>query len=232
MQDDPRWRAFTGGVGQCRCEVQQTELAYLTPPAPKLKARFMNLGGLLAWGRRVLAVLRRPAPAGRLQQKLGWVAGFEGELAEWSQWQQVIDVAVKWVNTRGIYRGVSAQLKRQLAQLSGLGSSARELAARLCEFAAAQESQARPRERLAASTEVLESCFGKFKQLEKQQSRGGFTQLLLGFGAQLARLTPPAVRDMLRASRTKDVVRWTRENLGTTVFAQRKMAFAGVTESG
>jgi hypothetical protein len=232
LGNDPRWRAFTGNVGQSRCEVQQTELAYLTPPAPKLKARFMNLGGQLAWARRVQAILRQSPSTGQLKQKLGWVADFESELAEWSQWQQVIDVAVKWVNTRGIYRGVSGQLKQQLSQLSGLGGSARELAARLCEFVAVQESQARPRERLAGSTEVLESCFGKFKHLEKQQSRGGFTQLLLAFGAQLARLTPQSVRAMLQASRTKDVVQWARENLGTTLFAQRKLAFAGATESG
>ncbi len=232
LENDPRWRAFTGSVGQSRCEVQQTELAYLTPPAPKLKARFMNLGGQLAWGRRVLAILRQSPPAGRLKQKLGWVADFEGELAEWSQWQQVIDTAVGWINTRGIYRGVSAQLKRQLAELSGLGRSARELATRLSDFVAEQESQARPGERLAGSTEVLESCFGKFKHLEKQQSRGGFTQLLLGLGAQLARLTPQSVRDMLRSSRTQDVAQWARQNLGTTLFAQRKLAFAGATESG
>lgn len=232
LEDDPRWRAFVGSVGQSRCAVQQTELAYLTPPAPKLKARFMNLGGQLVWARRVLAILRQSPATGRLQQKLGWIADFEGELAEWSQWQQVIDVAVKWVNTRGIYRGVSAQLKRQLSQLGDLGDSARELVARLCDFVAEQESQARPRERLAGSTEILESCFGKFKHLEKQQSRGGFTQLLLGFGAQLARLTPQSVRDMLQASKTKDVVQWARQNLGITLFAQRKLAFASATESG
>ncbi len=107
LGNDPRWREFTGNLGQSRCCVQQTELAYLTPPAPKLKARFMNLGGQLAWAVRVLAILRQSPPphAGRLQQKLGWLADFQGELTRWSQWQQVTDVAVKWVNTRGFYRG-------------------------------------------------------------------------------------------------------------------------------
>ena len=38
--------------------MQQTDLAFVTPPAPKPKARFMNIGPQLAWGRRVLAMLR------------------------------------------------------------------------------------------------------------------------------------------------------------------------------
>jgi len=79
---------------------------------------------------------------------------------------------------------------------------------------------------------VLESCFGKFKQLEKQQSRGGFTQLVLGFGALLADLTPAAVRDAMQASRTADVKRWAAQTLGVTLFARRKLAFAGATEDG
>jgi hypothetical protein len=235
LQDNPRWQEFVTGIGQSRCLVQQTELAFLTPPAPKLKARFMNLGGQLAWGRRVLAMLgQSPAPsnAERLKQKLGWIEEFSDELTEWSQWQKVIDVAIQWVNTQGIYRGGAKQLERQITRLNGLGHSARELAARLCDFVATQESQARPGERLIGSTEILESCFGKFKQLEKQQSRGGFTSLLISFGSQLIQLVPQTVRDMLQASKTKDVRQWASQNLGTTLFAQRKLAFQSATKSG
>lgn len=58
LASDPRWQAFQAMVGQTRCAVQQTELAFLTPPAPRPKARFMNLGRLLAWATRVLAILR------------------------------------------------------------------------------------------------------------------------------------------------------------------------------
>jgi hypothetical protein len=75
LEKNPRWQAFVTLLGQSRCAVQQTELAFLSPPAPKPKARFMNIGPQLAWGRRVLAILRQPPPAasaGRLKQKLGW----------------------------------------------------------------------------------------------------------------------------------------------------------------
>jgi hypothetical protein len=241
LQRHPRWQAFQTRLGQTRCAVQQTELAFLTPPAPKPKARFMNLERQLAWGKRVLAILRAPAklhsassavtPA-RLREKLGWVEAFADDLTEWSQWQQVVGVVVPLVNGRGIYRGVTELLTRRLAQMDALGDSAKQLATELTGFVRSQERLAEPGERFPGSTEVLESCFGKLKQLEKQQSRGGFTQLLLGFGSMLANLASGTVRNALQASRTADVKAWATERLGVTLFAQRKLAYASATGIG
>jgi hypothetical protein len=235
LEKNPRWQEFMTQLGQSRCAVQQTKLAFLTPPAPKPKARFMNLGRQLAWGRRVLAMLRRPSPAawaGQLKQKLGWIEGFADELLEWSQFQQVLEVAVSQINSQGIDRGAAKRLETQLGQLDALGDSAKELAAQMVSFVAEQAAGVKAGERFPGSTEVLESCFGKFKQLEKQQSRGGFTQLVLGFGALVARLVPQSLREALQASNTADVREWAAQHLGLTVFAQRKLAYAGATETG
>ena|SRR5438105_10160272 len=70
------------------------------------------------------------------------------------------------------------------------------------------------------------------QQLEKQHSRGGFTQLLLGFGAMPADVTGELVLDAMRSSRTLDVRRWAADKLGVTLFARRKRAFAGATKVG
>jgi hypothetical protein len=238
LEKNLRWQEFQTRLGQTRCAVQQTELAFLTPPSPKPKARFMNLQRQLAWARRVLANLRQPtvvrkfATVRRLREKLGWVEAFEADVKQWSQWQQVIDVTVTRVNTRGIYRGAANLLARQLSQLDDLGDGARSLGKELTQFVRSQELLVRPGERLPGSTEVLESCFGKFKQLEKQHSRGGFTSLLLGFGAMLSQVTGGLVRQAMEASRTRDVRDWVAQTLGVTLLAQRRLAFASATKDG
>lgn len=232
LEKDPRWQEFQTLIGQTRCAVQQTELAFLTPPGPKPKARFMNLQRQLAWALRVLANLREPtgirnfAAIERLKEKLGWVQAFAAEILEWSQWQQVVDATVALINNHGIYQGVCDLLAGRLSQLPDCSDSARTLGNELIQFLHCQESLLRPGERLPGSTEVLESCFGKFKQLEKQHSRGGFTSLLLGFGAMLGNVSSELVQDALQASRTLDVQSWVADKLGVTVFAQRKLAFA------
>ena len=239
LEKNPRWQEFQTRVGQTRCSVQQTELAFLTPPAPKTKARFMNLDRQLAWGQRVLAIVRKPPRTvrgavadERLKEKLGWIEAFADELTEWSQWQQVIDMGVTLVNRQGIYRGVSGSLARQFSHLDALNDSGQQLAAEFVKFVGGHERLAGPNERFPGSTEVLESCFGKFKQLEKQQSRGGFTQLILGLGSLLGKLVPENVCEALQGSAVKDVREWVSRNLGVTVFAQRKMAYASATEDG
>lgn len=243
LENNARWRAFQTGIGQTRSAVQQTELAFLTPPGPKPKARFMNLGCQLAWARRILVILcdpsrlsavQPPVSLSRLEEKLGWMVNFSNEIAQWGQWQEIIDRTVTWTNQQGLYRGTARPLARQLRVRCPRNAdpSAVALAAELVRFVRSGERRTRPGERFPASTEVLESCFGKFKQLEKQQSRSGFTQLLLGVGALLTKVTSDTVREAMQTSSTAAIKSWAREELGMTVFAQRKMAFARAIETG
>jgi hypothetical protein len=247
LEKDPRWQEFQRQVAQARRGVQQTELAFLAPPTLRAKARFMNLGPLLVWAGHVLSVVLRPPPAvtrwvtpQRLEEKLGWLRSFAEDLAEWSRWQRVVDEVVGFVASQGLSLGCADELGARLSQLDvaeGPDDSTRRLATELEQFVREQEAAAGPGERLVGSTEVLESCFGKFKNMEKQQSHGGFTSLVLAFGAMLAETSPEVIYEALAHSSTKDVLAWCKENLGTTLFAQRKAAYAaaadpsGATES-
>ncbi len=233
LEKNARWQELQQRIGQTRCAIQQTEMAFLVPPAPKPKARFMNLAPTLQWTENVLAVLRQPpgvvseqVSPERLEEKLGWLREFEAEVAEWAEWQQVVNVTVEFVNRQGIYRGVAKQLRTELRPHRE-HSTSRDLARELLAFVAKQSRRARPGERFPGSTEVLESCFGRFKQLEKQQARGGFTSLLLGFGALLAETVPQAVSQAMQQSPTKAVFQWCADHLGTTLFGRRRQAFAG-----
>jgi hypothetical protein len=58
-ENDPRWGAFFAQLARTRAQVQQTELAALTPPAVRRQARFLNVGPILRFARRVLRLLER-----------------------------------------------------------------------------------------------------------------------------------------------------------------------------
>ena len=151
-------------------------------------------------------------------------------MAEWAEWQQVVNVTVEFVNRQGIYRGVAKQLRTELRPHREYSSS-RCLAEELLAFVAKQARRARPGERFPGSTEVLESCFGRFKQIEKQQARGGFTSLVLGFGALLAETDNAGDRARNASKPHQSGHRsGVPSNLGTTLFSRRRQAFAGAQQ--
>jgi hypothetical protein len=239
LEKNPRWQDFNQKMAKTRCAIQQTEIAYLAPTGHKAKARFMNLATNLDWAGHVLTVLHNPPAVvradvslERLEEKLGWLRELAADVAEWSEWQLVVDIAVEFVNSQGVYRGAAKDLRPKLREHQ-VHPSTQRLVGDLLKFVVAQSRRAKAGERLPGSTEVLESFFGRCKQLEKQQARGGFTTLVLGFGALLAETTTAAIKQAMQHSRTKAVFDWCRENLGTTLFAKRKLAFAAsATEPG
>jgi hypothetical protein len=232
LEKNARWQEFQRQVAQTRCAVQQTEVSFLVPPTLRPKARFMNLQEQLEWAEGVLDILRAPPPQvlewaspERLQAKLGWLHEFADEVSEWSHWQQVVNIAVEYVNRQGITRltakGMYQEMPRPFAH-----DSTGTLAKELVRFVVTQARQTNPGERFPGSTEVLESCFGKMKELEKQHSRGGFTSLVVAFGAIVADMTTSMIQSAMEHSGTADVYRWCKETLGTTHFGKRKLAFA------
>jgi hypothetical protein len=232
LERNPRWMALCTRVGQARCAIQQTELGALTPPGSKLKARFMNLEGQLNWADKILGLLDGlpgSAPSwttpGRLEEKLGWVREFRDDLSEWRQWQAIMDLTVDFVGSEGLHAETALGLSRKLRPLLRTAAG-RRLASELVRFVRGEASKVKPGGRLPGSTEVLESCFGRFKALEKDQSKGGFTSLLLGFGALFAEATMEGVLGAMRAVPTARIKEWCAQHLGQTLFSQRKEAFA------
>src|SRR5262249_35507098 len=117
LEADPRGPHEAPALGHTKVAGQKTELAFLTPPRHRSKARFMDLGGLVAWGRQTLALLEDPsrlAESGvttqRVRAKLGWLEEFRAELEEWSAYQEVIDAALEFVRGRGLYLGAGFDL--------------------------------------------------------------------------------------------------------------------------
>jgi hypothetical protein len=233
LEADERWRSFSQRVGTTKCQVQQTALAFLAPPSQRPKARYMNVDELVRWGVATLAVVEAPSaavlhhvPAERLEAKLGWLREYRPALLEWSELMTVARLGEDFVRRHGLYAGAADDLAlRRPAQLSSL--KAGEMWCDLLDHVAQQAAQARPGERLPGSTEVLESSFGKLKQLEKDQNRSGFTALLLGLGALVSRTTTEVVQAALEHCPLKTVRHWCQQHLGESVQAQRRMAYAG-----
>ena len=232
LGQDEAFQAVGGKIGQTRSAIQQTELAHLTPPSPKQKARFMNLGAKLRWLTMIVWLLKNPdatARAGisdeRMQEKLGWVLQYESDIGVWQECQDVVSRSLTFINEQYLFQGAADGLRGVIGD-SLQHTKSKELARRLINFVHDAEQQLHAGERLPMSTEILESVFGLYKQLEGQQSRSGFTSLLACLPALLKPTTPAGVIAAFSRVSAKDVKAWVEQHFGSTVTSRRNAAYA------
>jgi len=235
LDQDADWNTFTQLANQTKLRVQQTALAALLPPNQKTKARYLNVDVLVTWGQKMLAFLDAPQAAREptfdrelVQEKLGWVTGFRSQLAEWGALFAIIAAAESFVRHHGLYHEVHLELEQQLLPLPAQTERTQRVRRELVAFVAAQEAEAHPGERLLGSSEVIESVLGQLKRLEQDQSKSGFTGLLLGLSALVSTTTTAVIQKALETVPTKQVWAWCQKTLGPTVQAKRREAFASL----
>ncbi len=163
---------------------------------------------------------RQGLSASRLESKLGWLREFVADLAAWNECQHVIQRGLEFINTQAVSAGASDRLRVNLmADLKHALS--RDMAERLIAFVKAAESQVKEGERLPLSTEILESSFARYKQLEGQHAKGGFTSLVAAFAGLLLNPTPSTIKAKFSRVSTRHVKQWLHENLDQTVTSKR-----------
>lgn len=234
LAQNARWAAFVTQANYTKLGVVQTALAFLMPSNLKVKARYMNLDALVAWGGNVLRYLdeQRTIPGAdvdqaKLKAKLGWARKYRGALQEWSELLAIAETTENHIRQEGYHRGACRSLSRHLAPLAK-SAPARRMSAALLEFVANESAAAKSnQERLLGSSEVLESLIGKYKQLQSTHSKGGMSAMLLSFGAIVSEKTHVTIREALTRVRTGEVAEWCRKHLGVTLQSQRKLAFEG-----
>ena len=130
-------------------------------------------------------------------------------LEEWSAWHEVIEQTLDFVRNQGYFVGAGLELGAALPEASGTTGELRE---QLIAFVRGESAKANVGERLPGSTEVLESCFGKLKALEQDQSKSGFTGLVLSVGAMVSKRSMESIREGLEMCRVRDVWAWCKQN--------------------
>lgn len=241
LAKDETWQEFKSLLSKTKQKIQQSSLAFLCPRNHRTKSRYMNADILIEWGLKALHVLaefeatqaNQANQEGRqdsgaewktLKEQIGWVREFRAQLNEWAEMMHIIAITEHMVRTEGLYQGVSETLKTRLGD-TGLTIRTQRIRAALIDFVAEASSDAKPDEILVGSSEVLESLFGKFKHLEGEQSKSGFTSLVLSIPAMVSDTTGEIIQQAIEAVSTKNVLAWCKKHIGKSVQAKKKETF-------
>ena len=226
LEPDPCWQEFCTYANHLKKQLQQTEYSHLTPPALRTKARYMNLEERIKWGQRIFAVLAKSSDEG-VKTKFAGLEKYRRVVDEWAEMHTVVKTVEQFVSQHGLSQETPLKLALHFWQQPRLQHSAnRQLRHELLRFMRTQAAQCSFKERLPGSSEVIESVFGKQKYLQGEQSKSGFTGLILAIPAMVAKLDVDIVRLALTSTPVKLVLEWTQKQLGYSIQAKRRQLSA------
>lgn len=221
--DQPRWQQFNHQLQETSAKLRQTKAAYLMPPRVRPKARFMNVDSQLCFAGRLLKHLDCAAPHAKALEHYGWLTEFRDDLTVWKREHGFVRTTIELVRVDGLHAGTGPRLEKAWGEIGPRESEVR-IVTKLREYVATYQPTTAG-ERFVASTEILESSFGKLKRIEGQQSQDGVTGLVLAMGAMVGNLTEADLKEALEETPEKKVAGWLERTLGPTMQWLRRQFF-------
>ena len=248
LQNNARWKAFTTFMTECKREIVQTNIGFLSPPKQRAKARFLGLSRSTKWALKLsyaegMADLTVEEFV-KYDQHLGGIHEFEYDVVEWDEAFEILEEIQKKVKRNGLTRGTqngaikgtSRILRELIANKTQMSEFARGAATEAIDFLAKEELQLKEGETILASTDILESYFGLWKYMAPEDALCGVTSIVLGLPVYSKRLTDDLIKDALESVDWNEPNEWATKNLGPSMFARRiatlKMSEAVETENG
>lgn len=245
LEPDPRWAGFVQACQSTRQQLQQTAGSFLQPPAWRRKARFLNLESHLRWAHDMLVLLgggvdrilaeqlgQSEAEAKPwLEEKLGWLRGYAGQVRVWSYFQRVVKEAEEEIKRAGLSRTSWRKIKHRLIGESRPTGKEREFRRQVLAFVRKEGAKVPFRQQYLGSSDVLESLFGKYKDFADQAPSREITANVLTIPLLVTPLTPELLRQALETIREQDVEDWLEEHLGPSPQKKKRVVLTAARDS-
>ena len=237
LETDEQWSEFRKFSNQLIRKLQNTKFAGYRPPRQREKARYMNIEPLIGWGKSMLikkelldGIEKKSDEEVKLQTNLEELSRFKEDIKIWDEMVEFISIIERFMNIHYLQKNSYEKFfELHSDKFNSLKTeNAKLLATQILNFIKEQQKVCKEDERLLHSSEILESLFGKFKFLEKEQSKSSFTNLILSVGAMVSKNTQSTILRALESVTTPMIKAWSESKIGISIQAQKKELYSHV----
>jgi len=208
LKDDELWEKFTKKCANFKKQVQLTEHSDVAPPNQRSKARYQNIDVLVDWGTDQL--LNYGELSSGTQKKLKWLKEYEAELEYWKQLVDVGRISRDFIRKKGLWVECYEPLADRLTEIE-LCPRAEQFTCDLIDFIEEESNKVPEGKRVIASSEIIESLFGKHKSIS-ERGPNPMGRLILSMASRVGeRPTEALVETAFERIKEIDVDKWLKK---------------------
>jgi hypothetical protein len=234
-----KYQSFMQQCSRCRKQLQQTELSFLSPPSQRSQCRYFNVEKLLDWAENLLKApldivadlvptLESELLNSKLKLELGWLANYQDELSSWSQMVQMTRRVETQIKLCGLNQQTLSIIQQQ--HLTTEVNSTESFSQKLLGYLTKEISQIKSGQTFLATSDVIESLFGKYKQFSSRSPLKQIGQMFLRICLSTMNLTTTVVKEALETIRFLDVEDWSAQVFGQSMLSKRRILFSASTD--
>lgn len=235
LNSDERYQSFITECNMCRQKLQQTEWSFLAPPAQRSQCRYFNVERLTEWASNLLSfpteILMILMPdfdesliAEKMIEKLEWLAEYKLDIIKWNQ----MLLLTRSVETHLKQSGLNNQSLNDLSEYRVMFSdnSLHDFQQYVFDYVTIQSEKINTKDTFLASSDLIESLFGKYKYFSSRCPLKEMGQMILTIYLSTMDLTTNLIKDALETISFVDVEDWLTEVFGRSTLSKRKILFS------
>jgi hypothetical protein len=229
------WAGFNKKMMETRRLVQQTELAVLAPPTQRSKARFMDIGYILKWRKRILEAKQSGRldyiPNERYEKYFGWLNEYEKVSEDWDFMEGVVDMVNSTCRKCGLSHETYESLRMNIEEAFKIDEEhLNKFLKDVLKSIEEESCKLKPGQVMLCSTEVEESIFGKYKELNLGGQEIGSN--ILGVATFVGpKQTEASIKEAMECCSAKKGLGWIKQKVVDTLGSIRYRLFRGIKKT-
>lgn len=225
LENNDRWKVFVKNMSYTKKSLVHTILAFMAPGKPKEKARWLNLENYLLWAQSSLQQAKKKMDATeqeKFDEKVSWIKDFQKEIKEWSNMLLMLNILKNEVKSNGLSScslgNFDAKLKKSKIEINSI--ALQETYIEITKYL--NEEISGLRGVFLGCTDIIESVFGKYKNFSSKSPMKEIGKSILTVPVFTSEITPEIIKKAMEETSTKDVNKWLKKNIGTSLLSRRR----------
>lgn len=234
-----KYQSFIQKCNQCRHQLQQTELSFLSPPSQRSGCRYFNVEKLIDWAQKLLNcpidTLLKLVPNSekeilnqKLTMKFGWLRDYLEAIYLWGQMVLMTRTLEKQLKINGINQ--QSRIEFEKNQFSTSTNFISVFQDNILEYITTEISLIPTGKTFLATSDVIESIFGKYKHFSSRCPLKQIGQMVLNISLCTMNLAASVVKEALENVRYLDLQSWSSQVFGQSMLSKRKTVFSTFNE--
>ncbi len=234
---DERYSNFKKAMSLMRTKFIQTDIASIVPPKSRQKSEYQSFDKIIDWSEKSLNLLnntlKNSAKTSELQEifeiktlnkirkELLWLNDYKELITELGEINKVIKKIEKDIKHNGFSKKTLENSKEILNNLES--TKGKLLKDTLLLKLEEQFNLLCDVDIILASSDILESTFGKYKNRVSSNPMASITNLMLIIAAFTCNLSTQKINEYIESVKISDIKKWSNQEIGISLHKQRNV---------